>query len=112
MNTEEETNGKPFQISESDVHAHLQARMVQRGVTLTEIQQALAAGWEATDCRPGTSGRVLVFSYQAEWEGRFYEQKEVTVYYKIKGGQIILLTVKARYGQGFARGVDFDEDRV
>jgi hypothetical protein len=112
MNTEEETNGKPFLISESDVHAHLQARMAQRGVTLTEMQQALAAGWEATDCRPGTSGRVLVFSYQAEWEGRFYEEKEVTVYYKIKGEQNILLTVKARYGQGFARGVDFHEDRV
>jgi hypothetical protein len=108
----EESNGKPFQISQSDVHAHLQARVAQRGVTLTEMQQVLDGRREATDCRPGTSGRVLVFSYQAEWEGRFYEEKEVTVYYKMKGEQIILLTVKARYGRGFARGADFDEDRV
>jgi hypothetical protein len=85
-------------------------RMAQRGITLAEIQQTLAAGREATDCRPGTLGRVLVFSYQAQWEGQFYEEKEVTVYYKVKGEQIILLTVIARYGQGFAGGVASHED--
>jgi len=96
-------------ITENDLHAHLRARMAQRGVTLEEIQQALRYGWRATDCRPGTLGQVLVFLYRAEWEGRFYDEKEVTVYYKVKDGQLILLTVKARYGEGFLRGAT-DED--
>jgi len=60
-------------------------------------------GWEATDVRSGTSGRVMVFTYGAEWEGRFYQEKEVTVYYKVHGESIVLLTAKARYGQGFPR---------
>ncbi len=41
----------------------------------------------------------MVFPFQAEWEGRFYEEKEVTVYYKLTDEGVILLTVKARYGK-------------
>ncbi|RMG78782.1 MAG: DUF4258 domain-containing protein [Chloroflexi bacterium] len=107
MNDADETR---FSIRESDLHAHLQARMEQRGITFSELQQTLASGWEATDCRPGTAGRVFVFSYEAEWEGRFYNEKEVTVYFKVKDNQIILLTAKSRYGQGFPRGETTHED--
>jgi len=57
-------------------------------------------------------GKVLVFSYGAEWEGRFHDEKEVTVYYKVKDDQIVLLTAKARYGQGFPRGEMTDEDGI
>ncbi|MBW2097185.1 MAG: hypothetical protein JRI80_20205 [Deltaproteobacteria bacterium] len=61
--------------------------------------------------KPGTLGKVLVFPYDAEWEGRYYQEegryyqeKEVTVYYKnIEGHGIIMLTVMARYGQKFSR---------
>ncbi len=49
-------------------------------------------------------GKCLVFSYQAQWEGRFYEEKAVTVYYKIITERLLLLTVKARYGKDFPRG--------
>jgi len=55
------------------------------------------------DAKPGTEGRVLVLSYAADWEGRFYEEKEVTVYYKMTVSGYVVLTVKARYGQGFPR---------
>ncbi len=91
-------------ITQSDLHPHLKARMEQRGVTLDEIQRALDEGWIASDARIGTVGRTLVFPYAQEWEGAFYSEKEVTVYYKIVEGGIILLTVKARYGSGFPRG--------
>lgn len=77
--------------------------MAQRGVTLEEIRTVLQQGWEALDAKPGTIGRGLVFSYQAEWEGRFFGEKEVTVYYKETGEAMLLLTVKARYGQDFPR---------
>jgi hypothetical protein len=87
-----------------DLHLHLKSRMQQRGVTEQEIERALNEGHEATDAKPGTLGKVVVFPYQAEWEGMFYEQKEVTVYYKIKDGRFVPLTVKARYGRGFSGG--------
>ena len=106
------TPSNSLSISTSDLHAHLQARMAQRGITFAEIQRVLRNGRQATDCRPGTLGKVLVFSYGAEWEGRFHDEKEVTVYYKVKDDQIVLLTAKARYGQGFPRGEMTDEDGI
>ncbi len=87
-----------------DIHPHLKARMQQRGVTQQEIERALSEGQEAADAKPGTLGKVMVLPYQAEWEGRFYEQKEVTVYYRIKDERVVPLTVKARYGRDFAGG--------
>ena len=76
--------------------------MEQRGVTLSELEQVLNAGKEAASAKPGTIGKVLTFPYRAEWEGQVYEQKEVSVYYKLlDNGALILLTVLARYGQGF-----------
>ncbi len=95
---------KAFRVTEADLHAHLEARMRQRGVTLEEIRQTMAEGWQATDAKSGTHGKVMAFSYGGEWEDRFYPEKEVTVYYKLVGDErVILLTVKARYGQNFPR---------
>lgn len=96
--------GKRLWITEADLHSHLRARMHQRGITREEIEQVLNEGWEATDAKPGTLGKVMVFPYEAEWEGEFYQEKEVTVYYKVTTEGLILLTVKARYGQGFPGG--------
>jgi len=95
---------KAFHVTEADLHTHLEARMHQRGVTLEEIRQTMAQGWQAADVKSGTYGKVMVFSYEAEWEGQFYPEKEVTVYYKlVENERVILLTVKARYGQDFPR---------
>jgi hypothetical protein len=92
-----------FKITDTNIHPHLQARMRQRGVTREEIERTINDGWQATDAKQGTLGKVLVFPYEKEWEGRFFAEKEVTVYYKVRGEECILLTVKARYGQGFRR---------
>ena len=72
-----------IRVTEEDLHPHLRARMLQRGVTLSEIGRTLNSGWDALDTKPGTSGRVMVFPYHNDWEGQFYEEKEVTVYYKL-----------------------------
>jgi len=77
--------------------------MRQRGVTREEVERTVNEGWPANDAKPGTLGKVLVFPYDKEWEGGFFAEKEVTVYYKVRGEEHILLTVKARYGQGFSR---------
>ena len=78
--------------------------MHQRGVTQEEIERTLNEGWDADDAKPGTSGKVMVFPYNSDWEGQFYREKEVTVYYRMRGEDLSLLTVKARYGQEFPRG--------
>ena len=104
MNKQPDETGRRIRITEEDLHPHLKARMQQRGVTLQEIEHTLNRGWKAEDAKPGTLGKVMVFPYQAEWVGQFYEEKEVTVYYKIVDEYFILLTIKARYGKDFPRG--------
>lgn len=77
--------------------------MRQRGVALDEIEEAMNAGWTAADAKPGMCGKTMVFAYAAEWEGKSYPEKEVTVYYRVIEGKIVVLTVKARYGSSFPR---------
>ena len=90
-------------ITDSDLHSHLKARMEQRGITIEEIEKTLNEGWNTEDAKPGTLGKVFVFAFNKQWEGRFFEEKEVSVYYKPKDDRVTLLTVKARYGKGFPR---------
>jgi hypothetical protein len=93
-----------IQITEDDLHTHLQARMAQRGISKEELERTLNEGWKAGDAKPGTIGKVMVFSYQQKWEGRYYEEKELSVYYKMVDSSLMLLTVKARYGRHFPKG--------
>ena len=92
-----------FRLTSADLHPHLLARMQQRGVTAAEIEEIVSVGWAAADAKPGVFGKVWVFPFGGEWEGRSHPEKEVTVYYKPAGGTICILTVKARYGSGFDR---------
>lgn len=50
-------------IKESDLHSHIKARMQQRGVSLTEINETLHDGRSAGDAVEGTFGKVKVFTY-------------------------------------------------
>ena len=61
-----------MQPRDSDFHPHLKERMEQRGITLSEI------------------------NYETNWEGKFYEEKEITVYYKHRDERMVLLTTLAR----------------
>ena len=92
-----------YNITDSDIHPHLSARMQQRGVTKEEIETVINEGWEADDTKPGVFGKVLVFPYNRDWEGSRFEEKEVRVYYKQAKDRLIVLTVKARYGENFPR---------
>lgn len=69
-----------------------------------EMRSLVCVTAQHRDAKSGTLGRVMVFPYETEWERQFYQEKEVTVYYKVTDEGLILLTVKARYGQGFPRG--------
>ncbi|MBA4180362.1 MAG: hypothetical protein C0506_07230 [Anaerolinea sp.] len=60
-------------------------------------------GGSGTTLGPVSHVKVMVFSYNALWEGRYFEEQEVAVYFKQDGGEITLLTVKCRCGRGFPR---------
>ena len=90
-------------LDDSDLHPHLEARMRQRGITRSEIEETLNQGWPAGDAKSGTFGKAFVFSHGGDWEGRHFDEKEVTVYYKLVDDNLVLLTAKARYGKGFSR---------
>jgi len=90
--------------SKIDIHPHLKSRMKQRGITLEEIQITLNYGLPAKNVKEGTYGKVYIFEYNSYWEGKYYEQKEVKVYYKFKDDKIIILTAIARYGKDFKKG--------
>lgn len=92
-----------FPLTDDHFHSHVRRRMEQRGVKEEEVRETLDAGWPATDAKPGTEGRTLVFSYDETWEGTHYDEKEVTVYFKTEEDALILLTVPARYGTDFPR---------
>jgi len=99
-----------MKIDDEKIHPHLRARMRQRGISKKEIEITIEKGWNAGDAKKGTMGKTYVFPYRGEWEGKLFEEKEVTVYYKVMEGSMILLTAKARYGQGFKReGVQYED---
>ncbi|MCD6599829.1 MAG: DUF4258 domain-containing protein [Dehalococcoidia bacterium] len=92
-----------MKLDDSNFHPHMRDRMLQRGITRREIEKVLSDGWKAGDSKQGTSGKVFVFSYEKDWEGVHFEEKEIRVYYNFVGGEFTLLTAMARYGKGFSR---------
>ena len=66
-----------IELSERDLHDHLRgARMAQRRITVAEIEQTLNRGWEASNAKAGTIGKVLVFEYGQVWEGSTYPRRK------------------------------------
>ena len=90
-------------LTENHFHPHLNTRMKQRGITRTEIEKTLNTGHDAPDAKPGTIGKVKTFAFEGEWEGKYYKEKQVIVYYKQVADNIILLTAIAKYGDQFSR---------
>lgn len=93
-----------MKVKDTDIHHHLRVRMLQRGITKEEIEITINKGWGAEDAKEGTIGKTFIFPYNNYWEDRYYEEKEVAVYYKMKEEKMVLLTAKARYGKNFKKG--------
>jgi len=91
-----------IKLSDADIHPHLRARMLQRGVTKEEIEQTLEKGKDAKGAKLGTYGKVLVFLYNKYWEG----------YCKLVGNEAMILTAKAVETKTISPGVhaDFNKD--
>ena len=72
MRDHSERNNGQIRIEDREMHPHLRERMLQRGVTLQEAERTLNDGWEALDAKSGVQGKIMVFPYHEEWEGRTY----------------------------------------
>lgn len=86
-----------------DFHEHIRKRLIARGISESEVRSVLDHGWPGRDAQPPTRCRVLVFLFNADWEGRHYQEKEVPVHFKVVEDEMVLLTAKARYGANFPR---------
>lgn len=90
-----------FKVQEKHLHSHLLNRMGSRGISKEEIEDVLNKGSGLSDAKSGTSGKVLVFPFNDEWEGNYFKEKEVRVYYKVIDDEIIILTAIDRYSDLF-----------
>jgi len=87
-----------------EFHDHVTRRMEAHWVSADEIVFVLANGWPCGDAHPGAGCRTCVSEFNGHRGRRRYADKEVTVYFKEPLADGILLTVKARDGEGFPRG--------
>jgi hypothetical protein len=77
---------------------HTLHRARKRGVTEHEIRETISDGI-SIPAKQGRFAKSLVFSFQANYNNVFYEEKKVEVYYVIEHEIIITVTVYAFYGK-------------
>jgi hypothetical protein len=76
-----------FVLTDDHFHSHVRRRMEQRGVTEEEVRETLDVGWAATDAKPGTEGRTLVFSYERDVGGNALRRKRSDGLFQERGRQ-------------------------
>ncbi|MEK6590686.1 MAG: DUF4258 domain-containing protein [Nitrospinota bacterium] len=52
-----------MKVKDTDIHHHLEARMLQRGISKEEIEITINKGWIDEDAKEGTLGKTFVFPY-------------------------------------------------
>jgi hypothetical protein len=75
---------------------HALERMEERGTSRHEVRTTIREG-EASDARHGRTEFTCTFPFEDEWNGTYYENKELTVYAADDGGDWIVVTVISRY---------------
>jgi hypothetical protein len=75
---------------------HALERMEERGASRHEVRTTIREG-ESANARHGRMEFTYTFSFEDEWNGTTYENKELTVYAANDGGDWIVVTVICRY---------------
>lgn len=76
--------------------AHALERMAERGATREEVEHTILNG-EASPARQGRTRFRHTFPFNAEWNGRHYAHKELTVYAVEENEDWIVITLICRY---------------
>jgi hypothetical protein len=77
---------------------HARERAHERGASEQEIRQTLKAGDEIK-AKKGRKAKEKVFVYNKKWLGKEYPQKKVQVIYIEENEGLVVITVKAFYGE-------------
>jgi len=84
-------------MSRVRIISHARVRAEDRGVSESEIKQPLLGGTEFK-AKAGRKAKEKIFCYNRKWLGIEYEQKKVQVIYLETSEEIVVITVKAFYG--------------
>ena len=76
----------------------VEGKLALRVVSHGEVLETLASGVPG-EAHSGREARVRVFPFHAQWEGRFYDEKQVRVIFREEAGDVIVVSVIARYGR-------------
>ena len=78
---------------------HALQRMEERGASRQEVRRAVREG-ESFPARQGRTGFRYEFEFGGEWNGTYYDHKELTVYAALggeDGSDWIIVTVISRF---------------
>jgi hypothetical protein len=77
------------------IHPHAAERAIERGATEQEIQETLSGG-EHFPAKHGRSGFRRNFSFDSEWNGKWYASKQIEAYAVEEDGWLVI-TVIVKY---------------
>ena len=72
--------------------------MQDRGAREEEVMATLSKGKELM-APGGRKAREMVFSFDAQWQGKFYHQKKLRVVYIEQGNDLVAITVYTYFGK-------------
>ena len=77
------------------LHPHAEARLAERGATEQEVIDTVLGG-ERFAAKYGRTGFRRNFSFAAEWNGHFFETKQIEVFAVEENGWLVI-TVIVKY---------------
>jgi len=85
-------------VVEIQIDPHTLERALERGTSEAEIEDVIRRG-VPIPARRGRLGKVKVYAFQQERNGKYYEQKRVEVIYTVERGIVVTVTVYVFYGK-------------
>ncbi|NCO31739.1 DUF4258 domain-containing protein [bacterium] len=80
------------------IEPHTLKRATERGASKTEIISCLKSG-QILPAKNGRFAKEMVFNFNSNWNGKFYEQKKIEVIYTIDNKVIVTITVYVFYSK-------------
>ncbi len=80
------------------IDPHTLERAEERGTSEEEIKDVIETG-SAIPAKYSRKGKVKVYEYKKERQGKYYAQKRVEVFYVIEGDLITTVTTYVFYGK-------------
>lgn len=78
------------------LHAHARARALERGTTEAEVV-ATVKGGEVSPAQLGRTKFQRNFTFNAEWQGKFYSMKKLEVIAAKQGEDWLVITVIVKF---------------